>query len=188
MILLIDNYDSFTYNLVDYFEQLGVEVLVKRNDHSPEDFDGYDIQAVVISPGPENPYKANHLMAIVERFLGHLPVLGICLGHQAIAMALGASLVKARRPMHGMISNISATGEILFKDLPAHFDVVRYHSLLIENLPDGVHQVAQTADDELMAFEAPQHLAAGLQFHPEAILTDYGMDILRNWLTFYNIV
>lgn len=188
MILLIDNYDSFTYNLVDYFEQLGVEVLVKRNDVSIAELQGLNVDAIVISPGPESPFKANNLMPIVSQFLGHLPLLGICLGHQAIAMALGAKLVKAQRPMHGMLSVVNAQGEFLFKDLPDQFQVVRYHSLLIEELPSNTIKAAYTDNQELMAFESTERQCAGLQFHPEAILTEYGLDILRNWLTFYNIV
>lgn len=188
MILIIDNYDSFTYNLVDYLEQLGAEVVVKRNDCSLEEIEALNFNGLVLSPGPESPEKANNLMAIVNAFKGKKPMLGICLGHQAIAISLGGQLVKASRPMHGMLSAIVTEPGILFNQLPKSFDVVRYHSLLIENLPATLTAKASTAKGELMAFESEKLQLCGLQFHPEAILTQYGIEMLRNWLSFYNIV
>lgn len=188
MILIIDNYDSFTYNLVDYFEQLGTEVLVKRNDVSMKLLEELHFEALVLSPGPEDPLKANNLMPIVENYLGKIPILGICLGHQAIALSIGSDLVKAERPMHGMLSGIEVKEGILFKNLPNEFEVVRYHSLLIEQLSPDLRPTAFTVKGELMAFESEKLMVCGLQFHPEAILTQYGLDMLRNWLTFYNIV
>ena len=188
MILLIDNYDSFTYNLVDYFQQLGAKVIVKRNDIFLEELEKESFDAIVISPGPEDPLKANNLMPLVNSYLGKIPMLGICLGHQAIALSLGSQLVKAQRPMHGMLSDIRTKEGILFKGLPNKFEVVRYHSLLIEQLNEPLRQTAFTEKGELMAFESEELMVSGLQFHPEAILTQYGLDMLRNWLTFYNIV
>ena len=188
MILLIDNYDSFTYNLVDYFEQLGAEVIVKRNDTSLEELEELLFNAIILSPGPEDPLKANNLMSIVNIYLGKVPMLGICLGHQAIALSMGSDLVKAERPMHGMLSDIQTKEGILFKGLPNKFEVVRYHSLLIEQLNEALRPTAFTEKGELMAFESVELMVSGLQFHPEAILTQYGLDMLRNWLTFYNIV
>lgn len=162
--------------------------MVRRNDVEFVDLETFSFDAIVISPGPESPYKANNLMNVVERYLGQIPILGICLGHQALGLALGGKLVKAQRPMHGMLSSIQAGGDFLFNNLPSHFQVVRYHSLIIEDLPDDVDVVAKTESKELMAFESKEKRCAGLQFHPEAILTEYGLEILRNWLTFYNIV
>lgn len=188
MILLIDNYDSFTYNLVDYFQQIGVAVKVVRNDEPVESITSGDYAGIVLSPGPEKPENAGNLMRAVDHFLGHLPMLGICLGHQAIGLKAGAQLVKAHRPMHGKISNISQDEGILFKSLPQKIDVVRYHSLILQDLPDEFKVTAKTSLGEIMAFDNQSLRAHGLQFHPEAILTEYGLEMLRNWVTFYNIV
>ncbi len=188
MILLLDNYDSFTYNLVDYFKQLGVSVRVLRND---EPFDvivaGY-YTGVVLSPGPEKPEMAGQLMKITEYFLGKLPMLGICLGHQAIGIQSGVRLIKAEKPMHGKISKIRHSGGVLFHGLPEELEVVRYHSLILEEPPQGFNLLAETKNNEIMAFESQALKAHGLQFHPEAILTEYGLEMLRNWVSFYNIV
>ncbi len=189
MILLLDNYDSFTYNLVDYFNQLGVEVKVFRNDCTLDEIQSFEYSGVVLSPGPEHPCVAGNLMAVVESYLGQCPMLGICLGHQAIAQFFGGKLVKADYPMHGKISEILTSESNTFHDLPSRFEVVRYHSLIVESLPRELRATAMTASNELMAFESePRLMAWGLQFHPEAVLTQYGLEMLRNWVTFYNIV
>lgn len=189
MILLIDNYDSFTYNLVDYFGRLGVDIKVFRNDEDLGAIEQQSFNGLVLSPGPEKPISAGNLNRIVERYLGSVPILGICLGHQAIAEYLGAELVKATYPMHGKISEIEHNEGEVFKNLPKSFKVVRYHSLVVRDLPKALRPTARTANGELMAFESEPHLMAwGLQFHPEAILTQYGLEMLRNWVTFYNIV
>ena len=189
MILLVDNYDSFTYNLVDYFNQLGCEVEVKRNDVPLIDLCTDAYQGVVFSPGPESPEKANNLLDTIDYYLSRKPTLGICLGHQAIAQVLGATLEHAGYPMHGKISKISLEEGVLFEGLPKEIEVVRYHSLINTDLPDSILPKAKTLTGELMAFDTkPDIMAHGLQFHPEAILTQYGLDMLRNWLTFYNIV
>ncbi len=190
MILLLDNYDSFTYNLVDYFQQLEVEVKVFRNDDPLDKIqDAGPYTGIVLSPGPERPQFSGNLLSVTKVFLGKVPVLGICLGHQAIAEHLGASLVKAQYPMHGKISRIKTTGGDIFNGLPEEFEVVRYHSLIVEKLPDSLIPTAFTDKGELMAFQGSNKLMAwGLQFHPEAILTQYGLEMLRNWVTFYNIV
>lgn len=189
MILLLDNYDSFTYNLVDYFGQLGIEARVFRNDSPLSEISSFEYSAIVLSPGPENPKRAGNLLQVVDAYIGKLPMLGICLGHQAIAEFLGGELKKAKYPMHGKISAIEHRGSKAFKDLPTRFDVVRYHSLIVENLPGTLKPTAYTSADELMAFESDDdYMAWGLQFHPEAVLTQYGLEILRNWVTFYNIV
>lgn len=188
MILLIDNYDSFTYNLVDYFEQLGVAVEVIQNDTDKDAISFSRYQGVVISPGPETPEKANFLNDYLPQMVGNIPLLGICLGHQAIASYLGGKLDKASKPMHGKLSEIVVTGGVIFNELPKRFNVVRYHSLLIYDLPKSITATACTKDGELMAFEALALKVHGMQFHPEAALTEYGLDMLKNWLTFYNIV
>lgn len=188
MILLIDNYDSFTYNLVDYFEQLGVQVEVIQNDTPKKQLQLNKYDGVVISPGPETPEKANGLNEYLPLLIGEIPLLGICLGHQAIASYLGGRLDKASKPMHGKLSEIVIDGGILFNGLPLVFQVVRYHSLLIYDLPEMLIPTAKTKAGELMAFEDLELKVHGMQFHPEAALTEYGLDMLRNWLTFYNIV
>jgi len=188
LILLIDNYDSFTYNLVDYFEQLGVSVRIIMNDTPLKNFSLDGVKGIVVSPGPETPEKANHLNDLLEMSVGQVPILGICLGHQALAVKLGAKLEKAEKPMHGKISEIETKGGVVFKGLPKNMEVVRYHSLLIKELPKGLKPLAKTKKNELMAFEDLNRQIHGIQFHPEAALTQYGLEMLRNWLTFYNIV
>ena len=188
MVLLLDNFDSFTYNLVDYFDQLGVETLVLRNNLSLAEIKQQEYKGIVLSPGPEKPDSAGVLMQVIDHYLGKLPMLGICLGHQAIGQYLGANLVKADYPMHGKISTIRAQQSVLFQDLPESFEVVRYHSLVLEALPSGLTPTAHTMDGTLMAFEAEDQKAYGIQFHPEAALTQHGLHILRNWARFSNIV
>lgn len=188
MILLLDNYDSFTYNLVDYFAQLSVEVEVRRNDKPMEEIVAQNYSAVVLSPGPEKPHSAGRLMDVVDHYLGNIPVLGICLGHQAIGLACGAHLKKAKKPMHGKLSEIATNEGILFRGLPRTLDVVRYHSLILSEIPSQFSITAKTKSDEVMAIESKELMACGIQFHPEAILTQYGLEMLRNWVSFYNIV
>ncbi|MCO6359435.1 anthranilate synthase component II [Roseivirga pacifica] len=187
MILLIDNYDSFTYNLVDYFEQAGAQVEVLRNDIDPAQIDLAKYKGLVLSPGPEEPRKAGNLMPIIEAFVGKIPMLGVCLGHQAIAIHFGGTLVKAIKPMHGKISKIDNLDAVLFQNIPRSIDIVRYHSLVIKDLPKTLKKTAFTQAGELMAFESLDYQVHGLQFHPEAVLTEYGLEMLRNWVTFYNI-
>lgn len=189
MILLLDNYDSFTYNLVDYFAQLGIESKVFRNDSPLERIQSFEYQGIVLSPGPENPSSAGNLLEVVAHYIGKCPMLGICLGHQAIAEFLGGDLSKAEYPMHGKISKIKTRGGEIFRNMPNQFEVVRYHSLVVNDLPSTLEPTAFTTSGELMAYESDSSLKAwGLQFHPEAVLTQYGLEMLRNWVTFYNIV
>lgn len=188
MILLLDNYDSFTYNLVDYFAQLSVDVEVKRNDSPIVEILKGKYTAVVLSPGPEKPHSAGRLMEVTRHYLGKLPVLGICLGHQAIGLACGAHLEKAKKPMHGKLSEIITEEDVLFQGLQKTIDVVRYHSLILSEIPSQFNITAKTKDEEVMAIESKELMACGIQFHPEAILTEYGLEMLRNWVTFYNIV
>lgn len=188
MILLLDNFDSFTYNLVDYFNQLGIEVKVIRNDQPLSEVMAGSYQGVVLSPGPETPRMAGNLMQVIEHYTNKVPMLGICLGHQAIGQYFGADLVKAGYPMHGKLSKVTVTESALFHGLPPEIEVVRYHSLVLERLPEILKATAYTTAGELMAFENKELKVAGIQFHPEAVLTQYGLQMLKNWASFSNIV
>ncbi len=180
MILLIDNYDSFTYNLADYFTQLNLEVIVKRNTADDDDLFAEKYDAVVLSPGPGVPERSGKLLKIVNYYTGKKPILGICLGHQAIAVHFHGIVEKSRKPMHGKTSIVHHHGDELFHDIPESFRVVRYHSLVCQQLPESLEVIAKT-DDEIMAIRHKQLSVYGLQFHPEAYLTDFGLTILNNW-------
>lgn len=182
MILLLDNFDSFTYNLVDYFTQLGQKVEVVRNTTPLEEIVVYKYDAVVLSPGPETPDKAGNMMDVIDYYHKTHPILGICLGHQAIGEYFGGKVIKAIKPMHGKISTIDASLSSLFLKIPPEFSVVRYHSLILSNVPNIVNVIALSKDDEIMAIEHKQLPIYGVQFHPEAILTEFGLDILKNWI------
>ena len=188
MILLLDNYDSFTYNLVDYFSQLGARCEVKRNDVPLEELLNEDFKALVISPGPEIPLRAGHLMQVLDHYAGRKPVLGICLGHQAIGEYYGATLVRARRPMHGKVSRIRVDNkDILFSGLPPEVSVVRYNSLVIQNPMNELQVTAVDEFEEIMAISHITAMVHGVQFHPEAILTESGKQMLQNWLECYRL-
>lgn len=184
-ILLLDNYDSFTYNLYDYLLQTGVECQVLRNDAMPlSDFEQIDFDAIVLSPGPKRPADAGLMLPLIERFYKHIPMLGICLGHQALGEFFGAKLVKAKIPMHGKTTGIRHNNHPLFKNIPPQFTVMRYHSLLLESLDDtSLECLAETADGEIMALAHRTLPLMGVQFHPESILTEYGLQILKNWVS-----
>lgn len=183
MILVIDNFDSFTYNLVDYFEQLNVEVDIIRNDVLVQDIAIEKYQGVVLSPGPETPEKANNLMKYLAEFTGKLPILGVCLGHQAINVHFGGSLKKGIRPMHGKISTFTQrTNDAIFDEMSVNFEVVRYHSLEIDRLGKDLVVLGHTEDNSIMVIKHKLQQVYGLQFHPESILTQFGLKILENWL------
>jgi anthranilate synthase component 2 len=190
MLLMIDNYDSFTYNLVQYLGELGAAVSVYRNDQiSVDDIADLAPERIVISPGPCTPNEAGISMAVVERFGGHLPILGVCLGHQSIAQVLGGRVVHARMVMHGKTSLIHHNNSGVFTGLPNPFQATRYHSLVAEkaSLPDCLEVTAwtETADgkrDEIMGFRHRVWAVEGVQFHPESILTPQGHDLLANFL------
>jgi anthranilate synthase/aminodeoxychorismate synthase-like glutamine amidotransferase len=182
MLLLLDNYDSFTYNLYDYLAQLGLKCKVFRNDISLEKLKKQDFRGVVLSPGAYTPKEANNLMQITAYYHDKIPILGICLGHQAIGDFFGATLVKAKRPMHGKLSMINCQKDVIFKNLPTQFNVVRYNSLLIENPNPILKIIAQTSSGEIMAIRHKELPIWGLQFHPEAALTEYGLEILKNFV------
>ena len=186
MILMIDNYDSFTYNLVQYLEGLGAAVAVHRNDHlSVDEIEGLAPSGIVISPGPGRPENAGITLAVIKHFSGRRPILGVCLGHQAIAMAFGGRVVSAQRLMHGKTSTITADGQGLFKGLQRPFQAMRYHSLAVSknDLPDCLTATAHSEGGEIMGIRHRQHLTEGIQFHPESIMTPVGKRLLRNFLS-----
>ncbi len=183
-ILLIDNYDSFTYNLKDYLLQLGAEVRVERNDTLPlEDYFELSCDAIVLSPGPQRPENAGHLMRILAYYHDKKPILGICLGHQALGLYFGAIVKRASLPVHGKTSTLNHRGHQLFVGLPATFEVMRYHSLVVENLEKTpLKVIATTTQGEVMAFSHATFPIIGLQFHPESILTEFGLEMMKNWM------
>lgn len=185
MILLIDNYDSFVFNLARYFQRLGQSVEVVRNDQiDAGGVRSLHPQAVVLSPGPCAPEQAGSSLEIVCQLHGELPMLGVCLGHQAIAAALGGRVVRAREPVHGRASQIFHGGQGVLRGLPSPFLACRYHSLVVEpaTLPDCLEVTARTADDVAMVIEHRQLPVVGVQFHPESILTEWGYKLLANFL------
>lgn len=188
MILIIDNYDSFTFNLVDYFEQLDCSVLCIRNDNEHYLNRLNEFSAVVLSPGPGTPKHANLLMAYIEEIIKlKIPVLGICLGHQALGEFFGMELIKAEKPMHGKLSVLEHYNDPLFQDIPQKFEVVRYHSLVLKKVKEPLKKLCVTEKNELMGFYHLSLPIVGLQFHPESVLTKYGKKILKNWLILKNI-
>ena len=184
MLLVIDNYDSFTYNLCDYFAQLGEDICLIKNDEA----DGVEVSRMkfdrlVISPGPNTPRESGHLMSIIQSMHQKVPILGICLGHQALGEFFGAKLVHAEQPMHGKVSELFHDGNGLFEGLPQQFNVCRYHSLLLKDVESTqLETTAWTDQKECMGFKHQQLPISGIQFHPEAILTEHGLSILKNWI------
>jgi anthranilate synthase/aminodeoxychorismate synthase-like glutamine amidotransferase len=184
-ILVIDNYDSFTYNLVQYLGELGAEPMVYRHDAiTVEEIDALAPHGLLVSPGPGRPEGAGISMRAIEHFAGSLPVLGVCLGHQCLAQVYGGRIVRAGRIMHGKTSKIVHDGEGLFADLPNPFTATRYHSLLVEpgSVPAELEVRARTASGEIMGLKHRQHQTWGVQFHPESILTEQGHTLVRNFL------
>ena len=187
-ILMIDNYDSFTYNLVHYLGELGQQVEVRRNDCLDFDFvDDLDPDMIVISPGPCTPKEAGLSVDIIKRYVGKKPILGVCLGHQAVGYAYGANIVRAERLLHGKTSPIIHDGKTSFRGLPNPFEATRYHSLLVEegSLPPEFEISAWTEEGEIMGIRHKEFPVEGVQFHPESILTECGKDLLRNFIDFY---
>ncbi len=185
MLLMIDNYDSFTYNLVQYLGELGEDVRVYRNDKiTVEEIEKMGPDRIVVSPGPCTPKEAGVSVDVIKRFMGKIPILGVCLGHQSIGYALGGDIIRADRLMHGKTSPIFHDGKTVFKGIENPFDATRYHSLLIkkETLPKELEISAWTKEGEIMGVRHKELLMEGIQFHPESILTKAGKDILRNFL------
>jgi anthranilate synthase/aminodeoxychorismate synthase-like glutamine amidotransferase len=185
MLVLIDNYDSFTYNLVQYFAELGADIHVYRNDQiTLDELIALKPDHLVISPGPGEPINDGGISAeAVKYFTGKIPVLGVCLGHQCLDAIYGGKVDRASHPMHGKTSSIVHNGKGIFKDIPVPFDAMRYHSLIVhEPVPEELEIIARTNDGEIMGLEHRQHPTFGVQFHPESILTEYGRQLLKNFL------
>ncbi|TVY06775.1 aminodeoxychorismate/anthranilate synthase component II [Paenibacillus cremeus] len=185
MILVIDNYDSFTYNLVQYLGELGEKVEVRRNDEV--DLAGIEAMKpdhILISPGPCTPNEAGISLSLIEHFKGKIPILGVCLGHQSIGQVFGGDVIRAEKLMHGKTSEIFHDGKSVFKGLPSPFIATRYHSLIVkrETLPDCLEITAETAEGEIMGLRHKEYPIEGVQFHPESIITDHGHQMLRNFL------
>jgi anthranilate synthase component 2 len=185
VVLLIDNYDSFTYMLRDYVRQCGEECVVVRNDEiSIPALSKIHFDSIIISPGPGSPAHAGITPAVIEAFYDKAPILGICLGHQAIGQFFGASLVTAAKPVHGKTSVIRHSPHPVFKDIPEQIEVMRYHSLILTNVPNELEIIAETDTGEIMAIAHQNKKIAGLQFHPESILSPYGLQMIKNWFEF----
>ncbi|MGE7273381.1 aminodeoxychorismate/anthranilate synthase component II [Brevibacillus panacihumi] len=188
MILMIDNYDSFTYNLVQYVGELGEELQVYRNDKiTLEEIERLNPDYLMISPGPCTPNEAGISMDVIRHFAGKIPILGVCLGHQSIGQVFGGKVVRAERLMHGKTSDVFHDGKTIFQGIPSPFTAARYHSLLVEevSLPDELEVTARTADGEIMAVRHRDYPIEGVQFHPESIITQHGKQLLKNFLTAY---
>lgn len=185
MILVIDNYDSFTYNLVQYLGELGEEVKVHRNDEiTIEEIEKMAPDHILISPGPCTPNEAGISLEVLHHFKGIIPIFGVCLGHQAIGQAFGGNVIRAERLMHGKTSPIHHKGTSVFEGLESPFTATRYHSLIVEreSLPDCLEITAETEEGEIMALRHKEYPIEGVQFHPESIITDHGHTMLRNFL------
>jgi anthranilate synthase/aminodeoxychorismate synthase-like glutamine amidotransferase len=189
MILMIDNYDSFTYNLVQYLEEIGTPVKVVRNDvMTVPELEALQPGGLVISPGPGGPDEAGVSLEAITHFSGKLPILGVCLGHQSIAQAFGGTIIGAQRLMHGKTSMITADGQGIFKGVNKPFQAMRYHSLAVErvSLPDCLFVTAESEDGEIMGLRHKEHPTEGIQFHPESIMTTIGKRLLRNFVNLVN--
>ena len=185
MLLMIDNYDSFVYNLARYFRELNEEVLIYRNDKiTLEDIKKFRCDGIIISPGPKNPKGAGISLEVIKEFKGKIPILGVCLGHQCIGYSFGGKIVKGKRPFHGKVSLIHHNGEGLFENIKNPLKVTRYHSLIVEreSLNNELIVTAETDDNVIMALQHKDYPIYGLQFHPEAELTEEGHEILNNFI------
>jgi len=185
MILMIDNYDSFTYNLVQYMGELGAELEIYRNDQiSLDEIEQRAPEKIVISPGPCTPSKAGISKEVIKYFAGRIPLLGVCLGHQSVVESFGGEIIKAKKLMHGKTSMISHDNKTIFKGLPNPFEATRYHSLVVNraNLPDCFEITAESDDREIMGVRHKELAVEGVQFHPESILTVHGKDLLKNFI------
>ncbi|CAM5187647.1 aminodeoxychorismate/anthranilate synthase component II [Oligella ureolytica] len=186
-LFMLDNYDSFTYNIVQYFGELGAEVIVARNDEiTIEEIEAMEPDLICVSPGPCSPTEAGISIELIKHFAGQIPILGVCLGHQSIGAAFGANIIGAKKLMHGKTSSITHSGTDLFTDLPSPFTVTRYHSLAIERetLPECLEITAETDDGEIMAVAHKELPIFGVQFHPESVLSEYGHELLNNFLKY----
>lgn len=185
MLLMLDNYDSFTYNIVQYFGELGQEVKVLRNDQTTvAEIEALDPDYICISPGPCDPSQAGISLEVIKHFAGKKPILGVCLGHQAIGQAFGGKIVRAKTIMHGKTSQVTHRNTDIFQGIPSPYTVTRYHSLAVEreSLPDCLEVTAETADGEIMGLAHKTLAIYGVQFHPESVLSEHGHQLLQNFL------
>jgi para-aminobenzoate synthetase component II len=188
MILMIDNYDSFTYNLVQFLGELGEELIVRRNDEiTVEEIEALSPDYLMISPGPCSPDEAGISLGAITHFAGKIPIFGVCLGHQSIAQVFGGDVIRAGRLMHGKVSDMHHDGKTIFHGMPNPFEATRYHSLIVkrETLPDCFDITAETSQGEIMAIRHKELAIEGVQFHPESIMTQQGKTILKNFLETY---
>jgi para-aminobenzoate synthetase component 2 len=188
MILMIDNYDSFTYNLVQYFGELGEELIVKRNDElSLSDIESMNPGMIVVSPGPCSPNEAGISLTVIEHFAGKIPIFGVCLGHQSIGQAFGGKVIRADRLMHGKISLVHHDGKGVNTGMPNPFQATRYHSLIVEkeSLPECLEVTSWTVEGEIMGLRHRELAVEGVQYHPESIMTEQGKKLLRNFIQTY---
>lgn len=186
-LFMLDNYDSFTYNIVQYFGELGAEVIVARNDEiNIEEIEAMDPDLICVSPGPCTPAEAGISIEVIKHFAGKIPILGVCLGHQSIGAAFGGHVIRAKQLMHGKTSTITHHGTDIFTDIPSPYTVTRYHSLAIERdtLPECLEITAETDDGEIMAVAHKELPVFGVQFHPESVLSDYGHELFNNFLKY----
>ena len=186
MILLLDNYDSFTYNLAQYLGQMGQQLEVRRNDQiSLDEVEALNPERIIVSPGPCTPKEAGISVPLIQRFAGRIPILGVCLGHQSIGAAFGGNVIRAPKLMHGKTSEIAHDGKTIFRNLPKPFTATRYHSLIVEreSLPADLEISAETDDGTIMGLRHKKFRVEGVQFHPESVLTTSGFDLLRNFLS-----
>lgn len=183
MLLLIDNFDSFSHILADLIRQTGEKLTILRSDTTPEEVGKVEFKGLILSPGPGRPSDSGNLMGIFERFHDQVPVLGVCLGHQAIGEFFGAKLIKNERPVHGKVHMVHQTLPHFFtQNLPEHFQVTRYHSLQLTDLPDCLESILETDGGEIMGIAHRDLPILGIQYHPEALLTEYGLEIIQNWI------
>ncbi|HEX5233738.1 MAG TPA: aminodeoxychorismate/anthranilate synthase component II [Silvibacterium sp.] len=185
MVFVLDNYDSFTYNLVQYMGELGAEMVIRRNDElSVDEVEALAPERILLSPGPCTPQEAGISMELVRRMAGQVPILGVCLGHQAIGAAFGGDVVRARKVMHGKTSEVEHDGKTVFAGIASPMTCTRYHSLIVseKNLPDELEVSARTADGTIMGLRHRKYAVEGVQFHPESVLTDDGKRLIENFL------
>jgi len=183
MLLLIDNFDSFSHILADLIRQTGMELTIRRNDLTLEEIEKINFDGLILSPGPGIPSASGNLMPILEKYANQIPVLGVCLGHQAIGEFFGAKLVKNAIPTHGKVHSVHQTKPHFFtQGFPVSFQVTRYHSLQLTDLPDCLESILETESGEVMGMTHETLPILGIQYHPEAYLTEYGIDLIQNWL------